>query len=1095
MRGVHCVGVALRCSYALALVASVALCSVAFGQCPPWRHLPPYPSSPGGVLGGPDPAVHALTTFNGDLIVGGDFWQAGPNSAARYIARFDAVNAPHWLHLGSPFAGSPTFPNPRVVAMTEYGGELIAGGNFVTANGAVTTVNHIARWNGTSWQPVGTGPTVGMNNTVRALAVFGGQLIAGGDFITAGGQSASFVARWNGSSWQAMPAVAAFNSSVTCFTIHDGELIAGGFFTAPGARVARWNGTIWQSLPAGGFNNTVHALAVFNGELYAGGAFTFVDGIQTGRHIARLTTTTGWDPLAGGGTNDDVLALAAYDGKLIVGGSFTTAGPYTALGIAAWDPTFSWRAISYMGDGEGGVGDVLCLTPFHDTWFAGGKFVGIDGVGFFRIAAFGAARWLNPTSGSFHDAANWTLGWIPVFECATFGGDLSSTSYTVTFSSPASNQTCVVTNHNVIFDLGGFQYSTGETILGQTILDPWSGAASYGPQVASLTVTNGTLAGQIDVGSLSTLAGDGTILGNVDNSGTLRPGNLAAGGGGTLTIDGECENFGVLSFDLDGATTPGVDYNTLVVTGTATLGGTVSANISPGYSPQNGDTFDVLTAGSLAPASNVLFATGLPAGVLLTLDSGGARQGGGGGERGPGQTITLNVLDYTGSLDLEAPADSTLSDSAADAVLADFNGDAFLDIAVALPSIDGVVVLLNDGGSAQTFTQQPLISVGDEPVSIVAAALDANAGVDLAVVNRSSESVSILSNNGSGAFSVSQTVSVGPHRPVAIATGTLDGGASIDLAVAVQLDASPALDGAVVLENNGAGSFAAQPIIKVAGGPVDIVAADLDDNGAVDLALLMGATNEVAVLFNDGLPFARGFGSPQVFGVGLDPRFVNPEDLDNDKDIDLVVGGGSNSMTLLLNDGSGSLGGATVPLSGPALNSTAADLDNDGDAELLIALDDQSLSQRVVRVYRNDTIDDQLALAQAQDLVAGQETTIVLSGDVDNDGEADVVTITDSIGQRAAAGRGGSHDGARGPAGNTVSMLKNEVEPNPCPEDIAPPGGDGSITIADVTAVITAFGLPCNDCPQDIVPQPDGDDQVTIADVTAVLTAFGPCGP
>jgi hypothetical protein len=69
-----------------------------------------------------------------------------------------------------------------------------------------------------------------------------------------------------------------------------------------------------------------------------------------------------------------------------------------------------------------------------------------------------------------------------------------------------------------------------------------------------------------------------------------------------------------------------------------------------------------------------------------------------------------------------------------------------------------------------------------------------------------------------------------------------------------------------------------------------------------------------------------------------------------------------------------------------------------------------------------------------------------------------------------------------------------EIVPIPqCVADSVPEGGDGHVTIADITNVLSAFGLPCADCPQDIMPQPDGDNAVTIADVTAVLTAFGPC--
>ncbi len=66
--------------------------------------------------------------------------------------------------------------------------------------------------------------------------------------------------------------------------------------------------------------------------------------------------------------------------------------------------------------------------------------------------------------------------------------------------------------------------------------------------------------------------------------------------------------------------------------------------------------------------------------------------------------------------------------------------------------------------------------------------------------------------------------------------------------------------------------------------------------------------------------------------------------------------------------------------------------------------------------------------------------------------------------------------------------------PVACPADISPrPDGDGQVTISDVLAVLTAFGLPCDECPEDISPQPDGDGAVTVADVTAALSAFGPC--
>jgi len=101
-----------------------------------------------------------------------------------------------WGPLGTGMGGT----SPYVNALTVYNGELIAGGYFSTAGGATCT--HIARWNGSAWQALGSG----MNDAVYALAVYNGELVAGGTFTTAGAVPCNFIARWNGSAWQALGA-------------------------------------------------------------------------------------------------------------------------------------------------------------------------------------------------------------------------------------------------------------------------------------------------------------------------------------------------------------------------------------------------------------------------------------------------------------------------------------------------------------------------------------------------------------------------------------------------------------------------------------------------------------------------------------------------------------------------------------------------------------------------------------------------------------------------------------------------------------------------------------------------------------------------
>jgi len=68
------------------------------------------------------------------------------------------------------------------------------------------------------------------------------ELIAGGDFRTAGGVSARGIARWDGSAWH--PLEGGVNGSIFALTVHNTSLAVGGQFTTAGDVVsaywARW---------------------------------------------------------------------------------------------------------------------------------------------------------------------------------------------------------------------------------------------------------------------------------------------------------------------------------------------------------------------------------------------------------------------------------------------------------------------------------------------------------------------------------------------------------------------------------------------------------------------------------------------------------------------------------------------------------------------------------------------------------------------------------------------------------------------------------------------------------------------------------------
>lgn len=117
-------------------------------------------------------------------------------------------------------------------------------------------------------------------------------------------------------------------------------------------------------------------------------------------------------------------------------------------------------------------------------------------------------------------------------------------------------------------------------------------------QSAGITLLNGgNIGGNLTING-GTLTGTGTIIGNVVNGGgTLLPGGA---GPGLLAITGNYTQnaAGTLALELSGAT-PGTQFDKLAITGTATLGGTLSATYLNNFTPAAGSTFDVVTFASM----------------------------------------------------------------------------------------------------------------------------------------------------------------------------------------------------------------------------------------------------------------------------------------------------------------------------------------------------------------------------------------------------------------------------------------------------------------------------------------------------------------
>src|SRR6202022_4300079 len=91
--------------------------------------------------------------------------------------------------------------------------------------------------------------------------------------------------------------------------------------------------------------------------------------------------------------------------------------------------------------------------------------------------------------------------------------------------------------------------------------------------------------------------------------------------------------------------------------------------------------------------------------------------------------------------------------------------------------------------------------VGNTPVSVAVAEFNGDGWLDLALANWGTNDISVLMGNGDGTFQIARTFAVG-SLPFSIAVGDFNGDGFPDLAVA-----NSGSNSASVLLNNGDGTF------------------------------------------------------------------------------------------------------------------------------------------------------------------------------------------------------------------------------------------------------------------------------------------------
>lgn len=308
-------------SQALIAACALVLCagSVSARACPVegW--------TPGEPIPGVDGEVQAMTVWDPDgngplapkIVIGGTFTTAG-NVAANNIAALDTATN-QWSALSTGMTNTGAVAVYALAVLNT--GELVAGGEFNTAGGVAC--RRLAKWNGTAWSTLPSGVSNGVNGTVRSLLMHpDGNLIAGGDMTSGNPDFSAGPLRWNPvQGWRAMGTGLAPVRSMAM--LPSGDVVVGGNFLFDGPNpynsIARWDGTQWQhmgsGIAGGGPAGTVYSVtATPAGEVVAVGQFSSAGGVPV-QNVAKWDGSA-WSAMGTGLPYFGSSVLASADGRI-----------------------------------------------------------------------------------------------------------------------------------------------------------------------------------------------------------------------------------------------------------------------------------------------------------------------------------------------------------------------------------------------------------------------------------------------------------------------------------------------------------------------------------------------------------------------------------------------------------------------------------------------------------------------------------------------------------------------------------------------------------------------------------------------------------
>ncbi|WP_345951956.1 FG-GAP-like repeat-containing protein [Mucilaginibacter sp. PAMB04274] len=196
-----------------------------------------------------------------------------------------------------------------------------------------------------------------------------------------------------------------------------------------------------------------------------------------------------------------------------------------------------------------------------------------------------------------------------------------------------------------------------------------------------------------------------------------------------------------------------------------------------------------------------------------------------------------------------------------------------------------------------------------------------------------------------------------------------------------------------------AASFATRSSFATGAKPSASFAADIDGDGKPDLITANATDGTVSVLRNTAAN-SIAFAQKADFAVAANPVALLAADVNGDTKLDIIAAGASGVLSILINNSTGGsitfLPKQDFKIGNHAFAIAAGDLDKDGKPDLAVTTD----TDNTVEIWKNISANGSVSFQQQQKLTLSSNTRGLVIGDIDNDGKADVIVI--SQGDRTA---------------------------------------------------------------------------------------------